>query len=137
MLIMNILLDTHIALWMLRDANLVPVRALELVANPQNDLYVSTVALWEVSLKHMKNSKAMPVSGTLFREKAEEAGFRIIGLEASHIEALETLDCQRADEQHKDPFDRILIAQSKAEGMLLLTHDERLDLYGEPLVCVV
>ena len=134
---MNVLLDTHIVLWMLRDADLVPVKALELVANPRNDLFVSTVSLWEVSLKNMKNPKAMPVPGSLLRKKSEEAGYGIIEMKASHIDALETLDCTKADENHEDPFDRMLIAQSKAEGMLLLTHDEKLALYDEPLVRVV
>lgn len=134
---MNILLDTHIALWMLRDANLVPTRALELVANPRNELFVSVVSLWEVALKHMKNPKAMPVSGSLFRQRSEEAGYNVVDMKAPHVEALETLDCAEADTSHKDPFDRMLIAQSKAEGMLLLTHDEKLGLYGEPLVRVV
>ena len=136
---MNILLDTHIALWMLRGVDL-PTAALNLVSNSKNNLFVSAVSLWEASIKHMKNPEAMPVSGSLLREKSEEAGFEIIGLNAAHVEALETLDCASADEgheNHKDPFDRMLIAQSKAEGMLLLTHDERLALYGEPLVCVV
>ena len=134
---MKVLLDTHIALWMLRDANLVPTRALELVANPRNDLFVSAVSLWEVSLKHMKDPSAMPVPGSLFRQKSEEAGYMVMGLEPSHVDALETLHCTEATARHKDPFDRMLIAQSKAEGMLLLTHDEKLDLYGEPLVRVV
>ena len=134
---MNILLDTHMALWMLRDANLVPARALELVCNPKNDLFVSAISLWEVTLKHMKNPGAMPVSGSLFRQKSEEAGYGVMNLEPSHVDALETLRCAEVEARHKDPFDRMLIAQSKAEGMLLLTHDEKLDLYGEPLVRVV
>ena len=124
-------------LWMLRDANLVPTQALELVANPHNELFVSTVSIWEVAVKHMKNPQAMPVSGSLFRQKSEEAGYRLINMEPFHIDALETLDCTKADTQHKDPFDRMLIAQSKAEGMLLLTHDEKLELYDESLVRVV
>ena len=134
---MNILLDTHIALWMLRDANLVPTRALELVANPKNGLFVSAVSLWEVTIKHMKSPQAMPVSGALFRRKSQEAGYCLVDVRPSHVDALETLDCEKADARHKDPFDRMLIAQSKAEGMLLLTHDEKLGLYDEPLVRVV
>lgn len=134
---MRILLDTHIALWMLRDANLVPTRALELVANPRNDLFVSVVSLWEVAIKHMKNPRAMPVSGSLFKQKSEEAGYHLVDARPSHIDTLETLDCARAEAKHKDPFDRMLIAQSKAEGMMLLTHDKMFELYDEPLVRVV
>jgi len=122
---------------MLRDANLVPTRALEIVANPRNDLFVSVVSLWEVALKHMKNPRTMPVPASLFRQKSQEASYRIVGLEPSHVEALETLRCAEAEGRHKDPIDRMLIAQSKAGGMLLLTHDEKLGLYDEPLVRVV
>ena len=134
---MNILLDTHLALWMLRDANLVPVRALELVASPRNELFLSVVSVWEVAIKHMKNPTAMPVPGSLFRQRSEEAGYRIVDMTSSHVDALETLDFAQAGALHQDPFDRMLIAQSKAENMLLLTHDAKLDLYGEPLVKVL
>ena len=107
-----------------------------MLLDPQNRLYVSVVSGWEVSIKHAVNQASLSVDGSTFLERCKVAGYSILPFAEQHLSALDSLDLSRAA-NHKDPFDRVLIAQAKAENMLLLTHDAMLLLYDEPHVHVV
>ncbi len=134
---MKILIDTHLALWFLDGSERMPTRARELVEDPANDIFVSDASTWEVAIKHAKRPDIMPRSCADFIGLCNQVGFAALPISRAAIVAYEGLDTSRAEGIHRDLFDRMLIAQAKTEGMLLLTHDHSMSLYGEPLVSVV
>jgi PIN domain nuclease of toxin-antitoxin system len=134
---MRILIDTHLALWFLDGSDRMPVRARELVEDPANDVFVSDASVWEVAIKHAKRPDVMPRPCTDFIDLCDQVGFAALPVSRSAIVAYEGLDTSRAEGIHRDPFDRMLVAQAKSERLLLLTHDRSMSLYGEPLVSVV
>ncbi len=117
---MNLLLDTHIALWAVANNRRLSSSAKEIIADPQNAVWVSAASLWEIAVKHAIYSarKAMPVSAAEAHDKFSLAGYVVLAIGAAHALALEKLPLI-----HKDPFDRMLVAQAHAEGMTLLTSD--------------
>jgi PIN domain nuclease of toxin-antitoxin system len=134
---MSYLLDTHIALWALEDANRLPRRARELLENGADDFAVSDVSLWELAIKHALHPDKIRFPARTYAQRFGDAGFASLEIDRSSILAYETLNLAQAEGKHRDPFDRMLLAQAKAHGMLLLTHDRLLTLYDEPWVLLV
>lgn len=134
---MRLLLDTHIVLWALTDDARLSDKARELVSDFSNDPYCSVLSLWEVALKHARDPEDMPVEEGVLKACLDEFEYYVLPLTAAHIEQLETLQHNPAAPPHNDPFDRMLLAQAKSEGMVLVTHDRKLADYGEPCVCLV
>ena len=131
---MDLLLDTHFVLWFAEGNKKFPKSLLALIDDTENNIFVSDVSVLEITIKHAKNPKAMPYSGEDFARMCEEAEFQLRPLTRNSILMYGTLDFAAIDGIHKDPFDRLLIAQSKAEEMCLATHDRLLLLYNEPSV---
>lgn len=131
---MKVLLDTHILLWALADDPCLPAVARTIIADESNAVFYSTASTWEVSIKHGLHPDRMRVSAKDLIAFCGRAGFEPLPIANRHVEALETL--QRADDlpAHNDPFDRIMIAQAKSDGLLFLTHDARIAEYDEPCV---
>ncbi len=125
---MRILLDTHMILWALTDSPRLPTAAHQMIMDAANQIYVSAASVWEVSIKHSLSPDQMPVSGSELTGYLSEAGYIELPVMAVHAAAVETLPLH-----HKDPFDRILIAQALSEPMVLLTHDRLMEKYGEPV----
>lgn len=134
---MHILIDTHIALWFLDGSPALPPRARELVENPNSKVFISDVSVWEIAIKHAKRPDIMPRSCSDFVDLCDRVGFAALPLSRNAITTYERLDTSKAEGIHKDPLDRMLIAQAKTENTILLTHDKSLALYDEPLVCVI
>lgn len=134
---MNLLLDTHIAIWALDDAPQLSEKARELILNPDNTIYYSTVSVWEVMLKHNRRPDQIPFDETDFSDGCQSAGFVPLGLSDSHILAVHTLSRPENARAHNDPFDRILIAQAKVENLSFLTHDELIPDYNEKCIIPV
>lgn len=134
---MDVLLDTHIALWALDDSPRLSHAAAALLADPKNRLFVSVISGWEVSIKHVVNEKSLAIDGSTFLSRCQAAGYETLSFTEHHLAALDALTADSKKLEHKDPFDRALIAQAKAENLLLLTHDKMLLLYEEPHVHVV
>ena len=134
---MRYLLDTHIALWITDDSQKTPAAVREIANRGSSDLYVSDISLWEIAIKHLQRPSAMKYSAKEYEDFFERAHFKPLHLNRDAIMAYESLDISKAKDKHRDPFDRMLIAQAKAEEMLLLTHDAAFSLYGEPWVMVV
>lgn len=130
-------MDTHMAVWLLEGSTRLPPKALVLLLDGDNQVYVSDVSAWEVAIKHQARPTGIPGTAAEFMAGCEEAGYLWLPLTREAVRAYESLDIGAAAGIHRDPFDRMLIAQSKAAGMPLLTHDRGLALYGEPLVMVV
>lgn len=129
---MKLLLDTHILLWALTDSPNLPGTARMMIENQENEIYFSIVSAWEIEIKHLKHPEIMTVNGGELFRYAEESGFYPVTVECRHIEYLEQLKREEKTLPHHDPFDRIMIAQAASEGMLLLTHDDRIREYTDP-----
>ena len=113
---MDILLDTHLLLWALEDSEYLPESVRTIINNEKTELYYSTVSMWEVAIKHKKGK--LKISGTELFHYCEQAGFKELVLNEKHIIALETIEKIEQTPPHNDPFDKILLAQAKGDGML-------------------
>ena len=131
---MKLLLDTHILIWALADDPKLPQKARELILNESNELYASVVSLWEVIIKHTLHPSELSYSGKDFYDACARAGFGLLPVKAEHILVVESLHRNENAPPHKDPFDRLLIAQAKNEDMAFVTHDTLLPGYGEPCI---
>lgn len=118
---MNLLLDTHIAIWALNDDPALSEKARELILNPDNTIYYSTVSVWEVLLKHSRRPENIPFDEKDFSEGCQQAGFVPLSLEDKHILAVHTLSRPDGIKEHNDPFDRLLLAQAKVGNLSFLT----------------
>jgi len=124
----KLLLDTHLLLWWLSNSPLLPARARRSIADPGNTIFVSAVSLWEVWLKSSVGKLRVP-SG--FAQKLAAEPFEDLPLRAEHTPAVAMLEWH-----HRDPFDRMLIAQATSENLILLTADSALGAYGEMVLLV-
>ena len=120
---MNLLLDTHILIWALNDDPQLPDRAREMILDPGNAVYYSVVSIWEVSIKHASHPEDLEFSGKELSDFCRDAGFLTLDMRERHVHTLETIARAENAPRHNDPFDRMLVAQAKAENMSFLTHD--------------
>jgi PIN domain nuclease of toxin-antitoxin system len=127
----NLLLDTHVALWAVADSPRLSAQARSLILDPGNSVHVSTASVWEITIKHMLGKGNMPVSGTQAAAWFSAAGYVELPIVNAHIALLETLA-----PHHADPFDRLLVAQALAEPLRLLTHDDKLAPYSDSIILV-
>jgi PIN domain nuclease of toxin-antitoxin system len=126
---MRILLDTHIALWIVEGSDNLSPKVLEIAENPEHNLFVSVAAIWEITLKHAKgNLRLHPREA---RSAFHLAGLVELPVTGDHAEAVASLP-QYPD--HADLFDRIMIGQALHEAMPLVTADAKLWRYHATLV---
>ncbi|MDR2874593.1 MAG: type II toxin-antitoxin system VapC family toxin [Methylobacillus sp.] len=128
---MNVLLDTHVALWAIQDSPLLPPRVREILLSQDNTIYVSAASLWEISIKFGLNRGDMPISGKEALGYFRSAGYRILPIEPEH-----TVEVENLAPHHKDPFDRLLVAQALVEPMRLITHDPQVAKYSDTVLLV-
>lgn len=122
---MRLLLDTHLLLWTAGKSHMLSKEAVELIAAPDNEIAYSVVGLWEIVIKNRLGRRDFSVDLPLLRRRLLDNGYRELSVVGEHAIALEALPLH-----HRDPFDRILIAQAMVEGMTLLTVDAALASYG-------
>ena len=134
---MNLLLDTHILIWALNEDPRLPEKARKLILDKGNVVYYSSVSIWEISIKHTIHPDNVEFTGKELSQFCQEAGFLPVDLMDKHIFALETISRAEGAPPHHDPFDRILIAQAKAENMSFITHDALLPYYEEKCIIPV
>jgi len=134
---MYILMDTHILIWALTDDPKLPFMARKMITDPNNTLYYSVVSVWETTIKHSVHPDKIVFSGRKFDFFCEEAGYQHLSLGRSHVYTLESLSREDGAPPHRDPFDKMLIAQAKYENMFFLTHDALLPYYNEPCILYV
>ena len=123
---MRLLLDTHILLWWLADDSSLSAHARRLISDPDNTIFVSAVSLWEIWLKQSLGKLRLPPD---FEEKLAGESFESLPLTAAHAREVALLPWH-----HRDPFDRMLVAQARAADLKLLTADEAAAGYGEMVV---
>lgn len=113
---MNYLIDTHILLWWLSDDPQLSKKAREIISNPNNTFFVSSATAWEIGIKKSLGKLKTPDN----LEKAiEDNGFFPLSITIPH-----GLSVSKLPKHHNDPFDKMLIIQSKMENLMLLTHDK-------------
>lgn len=136
---MKILLDTHILIWLHTDVSKLSEKAKKILLDPTNEIFYSSVNIWETQIKHLAHPKEFTLSGEDLRNLSIQANLKCVDVKAEHGIELKSLsyDEINAPRSHKDPFDRILICQAKVENMLLMTHDTLIPFYNEPCVLEV
>lgn len=134
---MKILLDTHIAIWAILDSEELSDVARAMILDGNNEIYYSAASIWEITIKHMAHPETFLYSGKHLERGCEANGFIPLPIVNRHSVELETLARPKDAPPHKDPFDRILLAQAKAEGMKFMTHDSLIPYYNEPFVISV
>ncbi|MGB7565774.1 MAG: type II toxin-antitoxin system VapC family toxin [Prochlorococcaceae cyanobacterium] len=127
----RLLLDTHLVLWWLGDHPQLPKAAVELILNPDNEVHVSQASLWEMAIK--RSLGRLEVNLAKLERAIPAQGFRWLPIRNQHLLAVAELETSPV---HRDPFDRLLVAQSRVEPLLLLTADRQLAAYG-PTVTVL
>ena len=135
---MKILLDTHILIWFHKDDKRLSQKAREIILTPPNEVFYSTINIWEAQLKYLKHPETFKFSGEDLNILSIQANLSCIDIKPVHALALKTLFYSSdAPKPHNDPFDRMLICQAKVEKMLLLTHDASISYYNETCVLQV
>lgn len=119
------LVDTNILLWYLQNDIRLPKGHYRAIIDPESDVYVSIASLWEITIKCSKGILQLDISlDSLFNTYVEGAGFRILPVEKAHLLVLNGIPFH-----HRDPFDRLIYAQSLAENMTFLYTDKIFDQY--------
>ena len=134
---MKLLLDTHIILWALDDNPKLSEQAKALIRNADNDVYYSAAAVWETTIKYMAKPDKIRIRGSKLSELCRKMGYHMLPITDKHVEVLETLVFHSEHHVHNDPFDRIMIAQAKADGMKFVTHDFKIPFYNESCIVAV
>ena len=125
---MKLLLDTHLLLWAAGSPDRLPDAARGLLEDPQNEPIFSSASMWEVAIKHGLGRGDFRIDARLLRRGLLDNGYGELVVTSEHAVALDSLPSI-----HKDPFDRILIAQSMVEGITLLTADPLVAQYPAPI----
>ncbi len=126
---MRLLADTHVFLWFILDDTRIATTARPLLVSPEHERFVSIASVWEVAIKHGLGKLQLTGGLPGFLRDIEQANFEILDITPGHILELATLPLH-----HRDPFDRMLIAQAKHEGMHLLTADPHFEAYDVALI---
>ena len=126
---MNFLLDTHILIWSLTDDPKLSLAARDIINDMTNRIYYSTVSVWEIAIKNRIHPLRIPCSEIEILDYCRSSDMVNMPLLDRHIIAMSRLFENAGDTSHKDPFDRILLAQTVAESMIFVTHDQKLSLY--------
>jgi len=122
---MKILLDTHTWLWWMTESKTLSPTAFDMISDTDNQSVVSVVSVWEVAIKWRLEKLDLPEPPrTFIPSRLERDGFSVLHVTLSHV-----LQVADLPDHHKDPFDRLLIAQSLVEDVPLLSRDELVSQY--------
>ena len=124
---MKLLLDTHLLLWAAGEPRRLSKQARTLIDDPDNELLFSAASLWEVAIKRGLGRRDFRVDARLLRRGLLDNGYSELPILSNHVVATESLP-----PIHKDPFDRVLVAQATVEGVTLLTIDSLVSQYPGP-----
>ena len=119
---MNLLLDTHVLLWWLDDPDLLSKEASTAIKEPDNKIIVSVVSAWEIAIKKALGKLGSPEN---LKEVIIDSGFELMPIDYEH-----TWHVKDLPPHHKDPFDRLLVAQATVENLTLVTRDPKLKPYN-------
>lgn len=125
---MKLLLDTHLLLWAAGTPAKLPAAARRLIQDRANELWFSVASLWEIAIKRSLGRSDFKAEPRRLRRGLLENGYAELVIAGEHANAVDMLP-----RLHKDPFDRMLIAQAQVEGITLLTADPQLAAYQGPI----
>jgi PIN domain nuclease of toxin-antitoxin system len=128
---MNLLLDTQLLLWIASEPGKVPKKVRALLKDETNTPLFSAASLWEISIKNAIGRKDFQVNAALLKRGLVDNGWEELAITSSH-----TLATEHLPPIHKDPFDRMLLAQAEVEGFMLYTTDKQLAKYPGPVKLV-
>lgn len=128
---MKLLLDTHLLLWLASDPEKLPIEARELIEEPSNELFFSAASLWEIAIKSGLNRPDFKIDPSIFRRNLLDNAYIELPIDGMHVVCVSSLPSI-----HKDPFDRVLVAQATIEGFTLLTSDSLIAQYPGPILYV-
>jgi PIN domain nuclease of toxin-antitoxin system len=126
---MKYMLDTHTFIWWHENPTLLSAKVLSICEDFNNQLILSMVSIWEIQIKLQLNKLKLEHSLTEMVKIQRKNGIEILPIKFEHILRLDNLPLH-----HKDPFDRLLIAQANIEQLTLLTKDEKFKLYSQPII---
>ncbi len=127
---MRLLLDTHALVWFLDGSDSLSAPAMERMLSQDAEVYVSVASLWEIAIKIALQKLELPGDfEDLFPGSLNNSGLMLLPIEVSHLVALRKLPLL-----HRDPFDRLIIAQAQAEEMMLVSNDSQFASYGISLI---
>lgn len=125
---MKLLLDTHLLLWAAGSPERLSATTRTLLEAPENELFFSAASLWEIAIKRGLGRNDFQVDARVLRRGLLDNGYNELPITSEHSVAIDTLP-----PLHKDPFDRILVAQAMVEGIVLLTADALVARYPGPV----
>ena len=125
---MQLLLDTHLLVWAMGEPERLDPALVHLLEDPMNTPVFSVASLWELVIKRGLDRPDFRLEPPLLRQALLEAGWRELPVEAHHVLVVGQLPAL-----HRDPFDRLLLAQAQADGLLLITVDQQLAQYPGPV----
>ena len=124
---MNLLLDTHTFLWAVDDAPRLTLKARDAIVDGNNVVFVSAATTWEISIKKAMGKLKVPDGDYL--DELRQHRFTSLDIKTEHALAVANLPLH-----HKDPFDRMLVAQAQVEKLTLVSHDPRLKAYAVQII---
>jgi PIN domain nuclease of toxin-antitoxin system len=121
----RLLLDTHVWLWLALDPDRVSPKVRDHVDRVDTELYVSVASLWEVVIKTGTGKLRLPVpTETFWHHQTRDSGIAPLAIRPEHV-----LDVATLPDVHRDPFDRLFVAQARVEGLTLVTADSKVRAY--------
>ena len=127
---MRILLDTHAFLWWVTDSTELSRRARRVIADGANEIYFSAASAWEIAIKSSLGRVTLPDEPEVFiTAQLQENGFQVLPVQLHHALGVAALPAV-----HRDPFDRLLVAQARTEQLAVLSRDARLARYSVRVV---
>ena len=128
---MKYLIDTHLLIWTALNSAKLSTKARSILSQDDATYFFSAASIWEIAIKRSKNPALLPFDAASARKLFIATGFSELGITAEHCAAVESLPAI-----HADPFDRLLIAQAKTDGCILVTHDRFVTSYGDFTIMV-
>lgn len=125
---MNLLLDTHVLLWWLDDNRMLSRKGRDAISDPNNLIILSSIVIWEIRIKQALGKLEIPPD---FFQVLKHQNFEFLSITAQHAYAVGDLPMH-----HRDPFDRMIIAQAKLEGLSVVTHDAEFKNYAVSLLTI-
>ena len=125
---MRLLLDTHLLVWAMGSPQRLPAGVAPMLEDPHQTPVFSVVSLWELVIKRALGRPDFTVQPAVLRRALLDGGWQELAIEAHHVLAVANLP-----QLHRDPFDRLLLAQASAEGLLLITADQQMAQYPAPV----
>jgi PIN domain nuclease of toxin-antitoxin system len=125
---LKLLLDTQLLLWAAGDPDRLSDEARALINAPDSALFFSVASLWEIAIKRGLGREDFRVEPRVLRRGLLDNGYNELAIASEHAVSIDVLP-----NLHKDPFDRLLVAQAMVEGVTLLTSDDKVFAYGGPI----